>query len=488
MKHLITLLTLLSISYSYTQVGVGTTSPNAQLEIAASNSATPTNSDGLIIPRLTSLPTTNPTAAQHGMLIQLLNTSGIKTPGFYYWDNTVPDWIPFVTSATIFGYQDADWFEEGTTTAPDDTNDSMYHIGNTAIGKNTSTAKLDILETTNTNNATLLVTRTNTISTAASAIKTAFTVAGNTVYSIENNLTGTANASVVGGVHNIFNHSGSGEKRGMYNEFLAGNGGITGVYNLISAPSTGTQNGLFTRFAGTNSAAHYGINIEFRGTGNGNNTGIYIDNAKNGSGVFHGALFEIGGTGNNLKYGTQNLISGSGTGDKYGTYNLINSTAGGIHYGLYSEVLKSNGYAGYFLGRVSIGITTANSYILPSTRGTDGQIMVTDGSGNVNWTNPSSVNSIQNISDVSVSTYNVTSYDYTLRISNSVSSIVLPDPAALNGKIYVLIGTPGISSKAISCISGSVFDDTTNSSVTALSAGQRYMIQSNGTNWYVISN
>ncbi|MCO6175944.1 hypothetical protein NHF50_12905 [Flavobacterium sp. NRK F10] len=488
MKHLITLVTILSISYGYTQVGIGTTSPNAQLEIAASNPANPTNSDGLIITRLNSLPTANPTVNQHGMLIQLLNTSGAKSPGFYYWDNTVPDWIPFVTGTSIGGYQDADWFEEGTLTAPDDINDSMFHIGNTAIGKNTATTQLDISETTDTNNSTLLVTRTNTSATAASAIKTAFTVAGNSAYGLENNLTGTANASVVGGVHNILNHSGSGEKRGLYNEFLAGSGPVTGVYNLISAPSTGVQNGLFTRFAGTNSAAHYGINIEFRGTGNGNNTGVYIDNAKNGSGVFHGALFEVGGNGNNTKYGVQNMISGSGSGDKYGTYNYVDSSAGGIHYGVYSAALKSTGYAGYFLGRVSIGTTSTNNYILPLSRGTDGQIMVTDGSGNVSWSNPSSVSSVQSISTVSSGTYNVTANDYTLRISNSVSSIVLPDPATVNGKILVLIGIPGISSKTISCLSGSLFDDATNSTITALAAGERYMIQSNGTNWYVIGN
>ncbi len=488
MKHLITLVTILGISFGYAQVGIGTTSPNALLEIAASDPANPTNSEGLIIPRLTSLPTANPTVNQHGMLIQLLNTSGAKTPGFYYWDNNVPDWIPFVTSTSIGGYQDADWFEEGTTTAPNDINDAMFHIGNTAIGKNTATAQLDILETTNTNSSTLLITRTNTNSTAASAIKTAFTVAGNTTYGLENNLTGTANASIVGGVHNIFNYSGSGEKRGIYNEFLAGNGPLTGVYNLISAPSTGTQNGLFTRFAGTNSAAHYGINIEFRGTGNGNNTGVYIDNSKNGSGVFHGALFEIGGNGNNAKYGVQNMISGSGSGDKYGTYNYVDSSAGGIHYGIYSAALKSTGYAGYFLGRVSVGTTSTNNYILPLTRGTNGQIMVTDGSGNVNWTNASSVSSVQNISTASSSTYNVTANDYTLRISNSVSSIVLPDPATVNGKILVLIGISGITSKTITCLSGSVYDDVTNSTVTTLASGERYMIQSNGADWYVIGN
>ncbi len=86
-------------------------------------------------------------------------------------------------------------------------------------------------------------------------------------------------------------------------------------------------------------------------------------------------------------YGSYHLISNSGDGDTYGMYlDITGSTSNTTFpdtYGIYSKV--NTGYAGYFLGEVSIGTTTSNNYILPTSRGTSGQIMQTDGSGNVSW-------------------------------------------------------------------------------------------------------
>lgn len=76
------------------QVGINTTNPEAQLDIRSSNQATPTNTDGILIPKVDAFPAINPTAAQQGMLVYLTTTSGTDLPGFYYWDNTTTDWIP----------------------------------------------------------------------------------------------------------------------------------------------------------------------------------------------------------------------------------------------------------------------------------------------------------------------------------------------------------------------------------------------------------
>ncbi len=78
------------------QVGVNTTTPNAQLEIKSSNEAAPANTDGLIIPKVNTFPATNPTAAQQGMMVYLTTASGTNAPGFYYWDNTTIDWKPIM--------------------------------------------------------------------------------------------------------------------------------------------------------------------------------------------------------------------------------------------------------------------------------------------------------------------------------------------------------------------------------------------------------
>ncbi len=97
MKKLLLLLVLIGISQlAASQVGINTTSPNAQLDIKSSNQATPANNDGILIPKIDAFPLTNPTAAQQGMLVYLTTVSGGKQPGFYYWDNTgTPQWKGF---------------------------------------------------------------------------------------------------------------------------------------------------------------------------------------------------------------------------------------------------------------------------------------------------------------------------------------------------------------------------------------------------------
>ena len=78
---------------SFAQVGINTTTPNALLDIRASSATAPTNTDGLLIPKIDVFPATNPTAAQQGMLVYLTTTSGSNAPGFYYWDNPTTTWI-----------------------------------------------------------------------------------------------------------------------------------------------------------------------------------------------------------------------------------------------------------------------------------------------------------------------------------------------------------------------------------------------------------
>lgn len=89
------LLTLLTISFqlAVAQVGIGNSSPKAQLDISASSTASPTGIDGILIPRIDNFPTVNPSAAQNGMLVFLTTTVGTKLPGFYYWSNPASAWV-----------------------------------------------------------------------------------------------------------------------------------------------------------------------------------------------------------------------------------------------------------------------------------------------------------------------------------------------------------------------------------------------------------
>ncbi|NND63092.1 MAG: hypothetical protein HKN48_07835 [Flavobacteriaceae bacterium] len=77
------------------QVGIGTTSPKSTLDIPASNQSNPSNTDGLLIPRIDTFPATDPGADQDGMIVFLTTPTGTYTKGFHYWDNTQSQWIAY---------------------------------------------------------------------------------------------------------------------------------------------------------------------------------------------------------------------------------------------------------------------------------------------------------------------------------------------------------------------------------------------------------
>ena len=61
------LLCISMAAYSQQSVGIGVTGPNARLDVVASNPASPTIKDGILIPRINVFPA-GVTAAQDGMM------------------------------------------------------------------------------------------------------------------------------------------------------------------------------------------------------------------------------------------------------------------------------------------------------------------------------------------------------------------------------------------------------------------------------------
>ncbi len=84
---------IFSASLAFSQVGINTTTPAAQLDVRSGNQAAPSNTDGMLIPKVDVFPAANPTTAQQGMLVYLTTAAGSKVPGFYYWDNVTTSWI-----------------------------------------------------------------------------------------------------------------------------------------------------------------------------------------------------------------------------------------------------------------------------------------------------------------------------------------------------------------------------------------------------------
>jgi hypothetical protein len=188
----------------------------------------------------------------------------------------------------------------------------------------------------------------------------------------------------------------------------SGSGTYFGEETTLSGVGIGQQIGNSIIISNTGGNNHMGVAVSLPAssatgsktgfsstiTNNGNSSGSGLINTISGSssGGNTGVTNSINTTGTGPVTGFGNSITGSSTGTKTGLNSYIDPTSGGIHYGIYSNVLKpgATNFAGYFLGNVGIGTALGNTYTLPASRGTNLQIMQTDGSGNVTWQNPSS--------------------------------------------------------------------------------------------------
>ncbi len=107
------------ILLTHAQVGVGTTNPNATLDIRSSNQATPINTDGILIPKVDVFPT-GVGANQDAMLVYLTTTVGSNAPGFYYYNHGSTAWLPIGNGVEkiddlIDGKSDNDGTDDGSS-------------------------------------------------------------------------------------------------------------------------------------------------------------------------------------------------------------------------------------------------------------------------------------------------------------------------------------------------------------------------------------
>ncbi|QIE59707.1 hypothetical protein G5B37_09060 [Rasiella rasia] len=448
------------------QVGINTTAPDpsAMLDIQASDK-------GVLIPKVslanvttTTLDGTN-TAAM-GLLIYNTNAAVTGGDGVGYYSFNGTTWEKLITSASS-GLSDTDFYEEGTTTAPDDINDDIFTFGNVAIGKNTADYTLDLNfsgsgRTANinksgdetTDNYGLFVTNSttgsgfkygtyNTITgtslgshfgtynkmdaqsnqqvygsyqditglgngglnatfnsisgtgggDAAGVTNVISTDNGRGHYGTLNTITGNAGTNETAGTKTTINVSGnSGFRYGNINNITNNfQGRSYGISNTLLGTSISRQYGMANLISNTGDGLHYGVSNILDGTGGGAHTGTLNVLSNGGNGMHIGTDNSIQSFGTGTKIATRNTVNSGGSGSKYGSYNFINDAGTGNQYGVYSDVPRVTGYAGYFLGRMYFGTNTSNGYIFPSTRGTNGQIMQTDASGNIAWVDPASI-------------------------------------------------------------------------------------------------
>ncbi|MDH7913348.1 hypothetical protein [Winogradskyella sp. SYSU M77433] len=312
MKTITITLFLFFSCFAFSQVGVGNTDPKSTLDISASSTTSPTNEDGILIPRIDNFPTTDPTADQDGMMVFYTGTS-LSGKGFYYWDNATTSWVSVKGSDS-----DSDFFEIGTSNPPNSITDDIYTYGKIKIGQNSAASSpLSIYDWNSSNTSSLTISR-------------------------------SLNAA-------------------------SGSGSFNGAYITLNANSSDNYFGVSSFLSGTIQAESANFLAQATGTFN-----AYTN-------LFSGRFYSTSGSGR--LYGANiNFISGiTNTGNKYGFNVNIPSSLFGIHYGLYSNVQNTSGYAAYLLGRTSLGDTTANRYLMPAADGTAGQVMTTDGAGNISF-------------------------------------------------------------------------------------------------------
>jgi len=377
MKYLV-LLFFLNCVVLCAQVGINTTSPNAALDIQATNAAAPSATDGILIPKIDEFPATNPTAAQDGMMV-FVTGNGSVSKGFYYWDQTTTNW------QTISGAVDHDWYQLPSDTPADTITDNLYTLGKVKIGTQTNyNYQLHLLDTITSNLTAFKIEKKNLensvsrqlygiqseVSDSLAGVKTAgvFVVSGpvsNAKYGIRslisvdtlggvlkrhygtyNSFFGDAYRQYEYGVYNDLNTTNQAwDRTGMVNVLGAG-GSIfeeTGVRNVINSGNGrqfGVQNQLTT------------VSEWQRGTVN------FL--TANGSGWQYASQNTLNQTGNGRQHGNSNNLHTTGGGWQYGNSNNLHTTGGGWQYGTQNTLTKSSGSGGRQYGIANL-ITSEGS-------------------------------------------------------------------------------------------------------------------------------
>lgn len=278
----LTLVLLLFSIPSFSQVGVGTTDPKATLDIRSTSQTTPSNTDGILIPKVDNFPLTNPTISQDGMMVYATG-SGTPTKGFYYWDNGSTCW------KQVEGMKKIDELSDGKS----DSNGSSIFLG---IGAGAS----DISSTNRNLGVGLNALNKNTDGTNNTA-------AG--YETLLNNISGNSNTAI--GSQSLKANTKIGPASGSFNT------------------ATGSQT-LKVNTVGSYNTAN-GFSALFKNIGGGFNTAIgYLTLYNNTAGNYNTAVGN--GALNGLAGGSKNVAIGATAGANLtsgGSNILIGSDAGG---------------------------------------------------------------------------------------------------------------------------------------------------------------
>ena len=405
MNKLFILCMLFVAATAFAQVGVGNTNPQAALDVTASNIAAPLPTDGILIPRIDEFPLTPPTLAQDGMMIYATGAGTVRR-GFYYWDQNTTTWLVLGGAKAINELSDGRSDNDGSN------NGSSIFLGINA-GLNDDQAD------------------NQSIGIGFEALASSITGDDNIAIgyqSQESNISGFSNIGI--GTETLFNNT--------------ANGNIAIGFRSLFTNSSASDNiaiGFSSLYANTMGAQNVGVGSQTLQ----NNTTGFFNNAfgryalggnTTGAGntaVGHGAMLHnvIGndntvlgsGAGANIN-GSNNVYIGHNAGrpaslsTNFGNVAIGYLAGSGLNYNNQLFIDNSNtsnpllwgDFATDILrinGTMQINVPGSGGYALPSSDGTAGQVLQTDGLGAVSWQNGGSSNTValKLINSTSITSY-----------------------------------------------------------------------------------
>jgi len=466
MKNLVFIMSFIGVSITtFGQVGIGTVTPNASLDISSTNQATPINTDGILIPKIDEFPVSDPGANQDGMMV-FVTGNGTPARGFYYWDNGTTSWQTIEGSGAekinelTDGRSDDDGSNNGSSIflgvdagINDDLTDNRnLGIGNGALNQNTTGVVNIALGYGSLRNNDVgfynLGLGYNTLFNNTSGDNNV--AVGHTA--LLNNLDGRYNIAL--GSSSLYsNDSGDfniaigalslySNTSGIYNTAIGTSAlysNTTGNYNTavgvstLAYNTTGINNTSLGHWSLTNNTTGYnnvgvGRHALIANTEGFNNTSIGANSmVSNIDGEFNTALGTIALTNN----------TGGDYNTAIGYASLGNLTTGstntalGAFAGLYNITGIRNVFLGYESGRDETGsqklyidnsptstplvygefdinllrvngtLDINSAYQFPTTDGTANQVLATNGTGTIAWTDASAIDNdfIDNLTD-----------------------------------------------------------------------------------------
>ncbi|APY08223.1 hypothetical protein BWZ20_07870 [Winogradskyella sp. J14-2] len=431
MKKISLYLLILPI-FTFSQIGIGTTSPNASLDIRSSNQTAPANTDGLLIPKIDAFPVADPGVNQDGMLVYLTTADTHNSinyiSGFHYWDNGSTRWLPITSieriNDLIDGKSDIDGSNDGSSIflgISAGAGDDSSHNRNIGIGFEAlnATVGADVSDPDGTNNVAIgfQSMRNNTTGRQNVAIGS-FTLDENTI-GFNNTAIGynTLTANVDGLRNTAVGQSALSSNTDGNNNTAIGGGALgantSGVSNVAIGAFSLTRNET-----GVNNVAAGNQSLRFNEDGGGNvaigdyagRSVDYTGGTTDDNNVFIGSKAGDSDveSSNNVYIGFQ---SGAGDYNPEDNTGTSESKSGNIFIGYQSGYNESNdnrlyiensdaGQNGALVygrfdndlfrinGTLQVGNPGATSgYAFPTIDGTANQVLTTDGAGTVTWEN-----------------------------------------------------------------------------------------------------